>query len=67
MVAGRIKKYYQQVVLLEQDYIMDTDNQVKHILGSGVSVANMVNFILGEGIEKKEDDFAQEVKRQVQG
>jgi elongation factor Ts len=54
-------------VLLEQDYIMDTDNQVKHILGSGVSVANMINFILGEGIEKKEDDFAQEVKRQVQG
>ncbi len=60
MVEGRVRKYYEESVLLEQSYIMDPDKKVKDILGSDVTV-NFVRFCLGEGIEKKEGDFAAEV------
>ncbi len=61
MVEGRIRKYYEEIVLLEQSYIMDPDKKVKDILGSDVKVSSFVKFTLGEGIEKKEEDFAAEV------
>lgn len=68
MVEGRLRKFYEEVVLLEQPFIMDNDKKVKDIisdtaktLGSDVTVSGYVVFKLGEGIEKKEDDFASEV------
>ncbi len=64
MVEGRIKKYYNEVVLVEQPFVMDPDKKVADILGD-VKIADFVRFGLGEGIEKKEEDFAAEVSKQL--
>ncbi len=68
MVEGRIRKFYEEVVVLEQAFIMDPDKKVKDIvaeaakeLGAPVELKSFVRFALGEGIEKKEEDFAAEV------
>lgn len=68
MVEGRLRKFYEEVVLLEQPFIMDTDKKIKDILsdtskalGAPISLSGYVAYKLGEGIEKKEDDFASEV------
>jgi elongation factor Ts len=68
MLVGRVRKYYEEVVLLEQAYIMDDKMKVSAVvekvakeLGTPVKLAGFVRFSLGEGIEKKETDFAAEV------
>lgn len=72
MVEGRLRKYYEEVVLLEQAYIMDPDKKVKDVLaeaaktfGKPVDLTGFVRYALGEGIEKKSEDFAEEVKKQL--
>ena len=72
MVEGRIRKYYEEVVLEEQAYIMDPDKKVKEIianaekeLGAPIKLAGYVCFKLGEGLQKKEEDFAAEVAAQL--
>jgi len=74
MVEGRIRKYYEEVVLLEQVYVVDGENKVKKVvenaagdIGAPVTLTGFVRFELGEGIEKKEDDFAAEVAAAVAG
>ncbi len=68
MVEGRIRKFHEEVVVLEQAFIMDPDKKVKDIianavkeLGAPIELKAFVRFGLGEGIEKKEEDFAAEV------
>ena len=68
MVVGRIEKYYKEVCLLEQPFIKDADKSVKDLItesiakiGENISVRRFARFQLGEGIEKKETDFAAEV------
>lgn len=70
MVEGRIRKYYEQVVLLEQTYVIDGENKVSVAvenfakeLGSDVKLVAYARYALGEGIEKKEEDFAAEVAK----
>lgn len=72
MIEGRIRKFYEEVVLLEQAYIMDPDKKVKDViadaskeLGAPVELKGYVRFALGEGIEKKQEDFAAEVNAQL--
>lgn len=72
MIEGRIKKYYDEVVFEEQAYIMDPDKKVKQViadaakeLGTDITVKEFVCFKLGEGIQKKEEDFAAEVAAQL--
>lgn len=72
MVEGRVKKYYDEVVLEEQAYIMDPDKKVKDIvadaakeLGAEIKIKDFVCFKLGEGLQKKEEDFASEVAAQL--
>lgn len=72
MVEGRIRKYYDEVVLEEQAYIMDPDKKVKQVvaeaakeLGADIKIKDFVCFKLGDGIEKKEEDFAAEVAAQL--
>jgi elongation factor Ts len=66
IVTGQLNKFYADICLLEQDFVMDTDRKVgKALAGARVIAAH--RFQLGEGIEKKEDDFAAEVAAQVQG
>ena len=70
MVEGRLRKYYEESVLLEQVYVLDTDTKVGKAIeaaakdaGAEITVAGFVRFNLGEGLERKEDDFAEEVAR----
>ncbi len=72
MVEGRLRKFYEEVVLLEQAFVMDPDKKVKDAvadfakeLGSDVKITGFVRFGLGEGIEKEETDFAAEVAAQL--
>ena len=72
MVEGRVRKYYEEVVLEEQAYIMDPDKKVKDViaeaakeLGADVKMTSYVRFKLGEGLQKKEEDFAAEVAAQL--
>ena len=62
MVEGRIKKYYEDVVLLEQVWVHDGESKVKAVVeNSGAKITRFVRFHLGEGIEKETTDFAAEV------
>ncbi|HCO90491.1 MAG TPA: elongation factor Ts [Alphaproteobacteria bacterium] len=68
MVEGRIRKYYEEVVLLSQPWVMDPDLTVAKAveaagkeLGAAIAVTGFARFVLGEGIEKEEGDFAAEV------
>ena len=64
MVEGRINKYYKEVCLVEQIFVKDNEKTVKDILGKA-KVVRFVRYQLGEGIEKKKDDFAAEVAAQA--
>ncbi|MBR0262186.1 MAG: elongation factor Ts [Selenomonadaceae bacterium] len=64
MVAGRINKFYKEVCLVEQIFVKDNEKTVKDILG-GEKVLRFTRWQLGEGIEKKETDFAAEVAAQI--
>ena len=68
MVEGRLRKFYEEVVLLKQAFVMNPDQTIEQLvadqaktLGSPVAVKGFVRFALGEGVEKKTDDFAAEV------
>jgi translation elongation factor Ts len=72
MVTGRLEKYYKENCLLEQPFIKDPDTTVTQLItakiakiGENISVRRFVRFQLGEGIEKKSDDFAAEVMAAV--
>ena len=64
MVDGRINKYYKEVCLVEQEFVKDGDKTIKDILG-GVEVRRFARFEMGEGLEKKNEDFAAEVAAQI--
>jgi len=66
IVTGQLNKFYAETCLLEQDFVIDTDQKVGKALGNA-TVVSMARFQLGEGIEKKEEDFAAEVAAQIQG
>ena len=74
MVEGRVEKYYKEVCLLDQIYIKDGDLTISDIIkaniakiGENISVRRFVRYQLGEGLEKKVDNFADEVLAAVQG
>ncbi len=68
MVEGRLRKYYEEICLLEQAYVIDPDNTVGKAvetaageIGTPVAVKGFIRFALGDGVEKEEEDFAAEV------
>ena len=68
MVNGRINKFYKEVCLLEQSFVKDPDMSVMDFAKKNNSeVVRMVRFEVGEGIEKKQEDFASEVMSQING
>lgn len=68
MVNGRINKYYKEICLEEQDFVKDSDVTVgTFVKNNGGSIVNMVRFEVGEGIEKKEENFVEEVMSQING
>ena len=68
MVAGRLNKYLKEITLLGQPFVKDPDVSVGKLLsGANASVTGFVRFEVGEGIEKKVDNFVEEVMAQVKG
>jgi elongation factor Ts len=68
MVEGRLKKFLGEVTLLGQPFVKDPDQKVEKLLkAKGATVAHFERFEVGEGIETKRDNFADEVMQQVQG
>ncbi len=66
MVIGRINKYYKEVCLVDQEFIKDSDLTISKLLKSkGAEVLRFTRYQLGEGIEKKQDDLAAEVAKQL--
>ena len=72
MVEGRIRKYYQEVVLMEQTFVIDGESKVADVVakagkdaGADIKMTGFAQFILGDGIEKEEADFAAEVAAQL--
>lgn len=70
MVEGRLRKYYEEVVLMEQVYVVDGESRISQViekasktLGTSVKLTGFVRYQLGEGIEKTADDFAAEVAK----
>lgn len=68
MVNGRIEKYYKEVCLIDQDFVKDPDKTIGDLItasiakiGENISIRRFARYNLGEGIEKKETDFAAEV------
>jgi elongation factor Ts len=68
MVIGRVNKYYKEVCLVEQEFIKDSDKTVEQFVkASNGTIKKMIRFEVGEGIEKRSDDFAEEVMKQING
>jgi len=66
MVEGRIQKYYKEICLEEQPFVKDGDITVKDFVSkNGGSIVSMIRYEVGEGIEKREENFAEEVMNQV--
>ena len=74
IVEGRIKKYYKEVVLMEQQFVKDDSLTITQLvnnavikIGEKITVRRFVRFEMGEGLEKRNYDFVEEVKKQAQG
>ena len=68
MVEGRIKKFYKEICLAEQAFIKDGDLSVeKYVANNGGEIVKMIRYEVGEGMEKRSDNFAEEVMNQVKG
>lgn len=68
MVEGRIKKYFKEICLAEQAFIKDGDISVAtYVKNNGGEIKSMVRFEVGEGMEKRNENFAEEVMNQING
>jgi elongation factor Ts len=72
MAEGRLRRFFEEVCLLEQTYVIDGETKVRKVLeqaagdlGGPVEVMGMVRFLLGEGVERAQSDFATEVAEQL--
>jgi len=72
MVEGRIKKYYKEVCLMEQDFVKNPDKTIADLvtditlkIGEKISIRRFVRYEMGEGLEKRNDNFAEEVMNQM--
>jgi elongation factor Ts len=74
IVTGKMEKFFSETVLLEQPFVKDTDKTVAEMvteaiakMGENIKVRRFERFRLGEGLERRSDDFASEVQEQLQG
>ncbi|NOY54279.1 MAG: elongation factor Ts [Deltaproteobacteria bacterium] len=74
IVSGRIEKYFGEICLLEQAFVKDGDIKISKLMeesqkkiGEGFEIRRFVRYELGEGIEKKQENFAAEIQAQLQG
>ena len=74
MVEGRVKKYYKDVCLLDQDFVKDSSKTISQVIneavlsiGEKISVRRFTRYEMGEGLEKRTDNLADEVAKQMAG
>ena len=74
IVEGKVKKYYQEVCLLEQPYFREPEKKIREVIneavlsiGEKITVRRFVRYEMGEGLEKRVDNFAEEVMNQAKG
>lgn len=74
MVEGRVSKFYEEIVLLEQAFVMDGKTKISQFIetmakeiGAPIKITGFIRYALGEGIEKEQSDFAAEVQAQAAG
>ncbi|MBR4394959.1 MAG: elongation factor Ts, partial [Eubacteriaceae bacterium] len=74
MVAGRIQKFYKEICLLEQPYVKDDKVFVKDYMnataknaGGKLSIEKFIRYQMGEGLEKRNENFAEEIQKQING
>ena len=68
MVMGRISKYYKEICLEEQEFVKDNSVSVaKYVSNNGGKIVDVIRFEVGEGLEKRQDNFAEEVAAQMKG
>ena len=68
IVQGRLGKFYSEICLVEQEFVKDSDIKVgKLVADKGAKIVRFARFEKGEGIEKKEENFAEEVAKQIKG
>ena len=68
MVQGRINKYYKDIVITEQEFVKNSDVTVgTYLKNNNSTLKDMIRYEVGEGIEKKEENFAEEVAKQING
>lgn len=72
MIEGRVRKFYEEVCLLEQPFVKDPSKTIKDIvneavltIGEKISIRRFTRYEMGEGLEKKSDNFAEEVMSQM--
>ena len=72
MVEGRMRKFYEENVLLDQPFVKDTDKTIEELvkeeiaaIGENVKIRRFARYEMGEGLEKKEENFAEEVMAQI--
>ena len=66
MVTGRLNKFYKEICLEEQAFIKDSNVTVgDYVKNNGGAIVSMIRYAVGEGIEKKEENFADEVMSQI--
>ena len=68
IVQGRVGKFYSEICLVEQEFVKDPDIKVgKLVADKGAKIVRFARFEKGEGIEKREENFAEEVAKQIKG
>ncbi|MBN2852887.1 MAG: translation elongation factor Ts [Clostridia bacterium] len=74
MVEGRVEKFYKSVCLMEQDYIKDADKTITQYMteviakiGENINIRRFTRYEMGEGLQKKEENLAEEVAKQING
>ena len=72
MVEGRVSKFYKDVCLLDQDFVKDSSKTIEQVLneatltiGEKISIRRFVRYEMGEGLEKRNDNFAEEIAKQM--
>ena len=66
MVEGRLGKYFEEICVLDQTFVKNPDQKVgQYVQANGATIVEFVRYEVGEGIEKKQDNFAEEVMSQV--
>lgn len=74
IIKGKLENFYKDICLLNQSYVKNPDMTIKQLIeeatlqmGEKISIRRFVRYVMGEGLEKRKDDFAEEVRRQAEG